>query len=220
MGDDDRLLPNCLKEYAMLIDKYPNIGLLHGLTEIIDEKSTPVALTCRRCEYESAMSLLWHRKHAYTSQYIGDFCFQRKWLNEQGGFYFLPLAWGSDDISAYIGASLNGVANTNKVVFRYRVNSQTITSTGNAELKLEAAKLENSWIRAFLSTPCKTEEDELYRKQLAKEMPQLYNRKKALIIVGDLKGRVLKRAIFWLINKKKYGLNAKTLLFAIAKSLQ
>ena len=58
MGDDDKLLPNCLEEYVKLIKKYPNIGLLHGWTEIIDEKSNPIRLTVHRCEFESAISLM------------------------------------------------------------------------------------------------------------------------------------------------------------------
>lgn len=57
MGDDDRLLPNCLEEYSKLIEKYPGIGLLHGWTELIDENSNVKSLAAHRCEFESAMSL-------------------------------------------------------------------------------------------------------------------------------------------------------------------
>ena len=46
MGDDDKLLPNCLEEYFKLINRYPNIGLLHGWTEIINDDSIPTRLTC------------------------------------------------------------------------------------------------------------------------------------------------------------------------------
>ena len=35
MGDDDKLLPNCLEEYRKLIEKYPNIKV-----ELIDERFT------------------------------------------------------------------------------------------------------------------------------------------------------------------------------------
>jgi glycosyltransferase involved in cell wall biosynthesis len=219
MGDDDRLLPNCLEEYIKLIYKYPGIGLLHGMTEIINEESVPVALTGRRCEHESVVSLIWHRKFVYRSQYIGDFCFQRDWLVKQGGFFYLPLAWGSDDISAYIGASLNGVANTQQVVFQYRINAQTITSTGNTELKLEAAKLEYEWIQKFLSNPRESLEDELYRKQIIDELPRLYEKKKALTIAGDLKGKGLVRLFFWLQYKNRFQLNVRILFYAFAKSL-
>ena len=160
MGDDDKLLPNCLEEYEKLIEKYPGIGLLHGWTEIINEDSVPTLLTVHRCEYESAMSLMWHRQYAYQYQFIGDFCFNREWLQKQGGFYKLPLAWGSDDISAIIGASKNGVVNTQVVVFQYRINSQTISSTGNVEYKLKAINQEYKWINDFISLQATNNIDE------------------------------------------------------------
>jgi glycosyltransferase involved in cell wall biosynthesis len=53
MGDDDKLLPNCLEEYVKLIEKYPGVGLLHGWTEIIDEDSTAYQKTVH-------MNLLFH----------------------------------------------------------------------------------------------------------------------------------------------------------------
>lgn len=81
IGDDDKLLPNCLEEYSKLLDKYPDIGLLHGWTEIINERSEVVKPTTHRCEFESALSLMWHRMHAYEQQFIGDFA-----LIENGSF--------------------------------------------------------------------------------------------------------------------------------------
>jgi len=38
MGDDDRLLPWCLTEYRLLLQKYPNLDIYHARTELIDEK--------------------------------------------------------------------------------------------------------------------------------------------------------------------------------------
>lgn len=170
MGDDDKLLPCCLEEYSKLIDKYPGIGLVHGWTEIINERSEITSCTTHRCEYESAISLMWHRQHAYEQQFIGDFCFQRECLIKHGGFYKLPLAWGSDDISALIAASENGVANTQTVVFQYRINSQTITNNGNIDLKLQAIEKEINWKKAFLSTPVEGHTDKLYKHQLLKDI--------------------------------------------------
>lgn len=156
IGDDDKLLPNCLEEYSKLLDKYPDIGLLHGWTEIINERSEVVKPTTHRCEFESALSLMWHRMHAYEQQFIGDFCFNREWLLQHGGFYKLPLAWGSDDISALIGASKNGVANTQIPVFQYRINSQTISNTGDISVKMNAILLTYKWENDFLSKKVRT----------------------------------------------------------------
>lgn len=150
MGDDDLLAPNCLSTYAKLIEKYPNLGLYHALTELIDENSNCLAMQQSRPEWESALSLLWHRWNGRNRQYIGDFLFNVKKLRENGGFFYLPLAWGSDDVSAIIAAASTGVANTNAIGFRYRINSQTISKTGNFEKKMEAIRLAFEWYARFL----------------------------------------------------------------------
>ena len=220
IGDDDKLKPNCLEEYHKLIMKYPDIGLVHGWTEIIDEKSTVTKLAAHRCEHESVISLMWHRKHAYEYQFIGDFCFQRSWLVENGGFYKLPLAWGSDDISAYIGASKNGVANTQVPVFQYRVNAQTISSTGNIKIKMDAITAMYKWQYNFLSQPKESYLDELYRKELLKDMPSSYQKKCGLTIAQDMKHCLILRVLYWWYVRKRYKIECKTLLYAISQTFK
>ena len=126
MGDDDKLLPNCLEEYARLIEKYPQVDVLHGWTEIIDENSEIYDINSPRPEVESVYSLMYYRL-AGRQQYIGDFIFKVSTLRKNGGFYFLPMAWGSDDISAYIAAKSFGVVNTQKPIFLYRRSRITLS---------------------------------------------------------------------------------------------
>lgn len=135
MGDDDKLLPCCLTEYCKLIDKYPDVGVLHGMTAMIDETSKVIAVQEPRLELEDAFSLVYFRLLG-RHQYIGDFLYKRDVLLQNGGFYKLPLAWGSDDLSAVIAAK-DGIANTSKIVFLYRDNQLTISNTGNTRLKAE-----------------------------------------------------------------------------------
>lgn len=220
MGDDDMLSNNCLEEYAKLIDKYPGVGLLHGWTVIINEESKEYRLTAQRCEYESVVSLMWHRWFCYKLQFIGDFCFERKWLLENGGFYKLPLAWASDDISAYIGASKNGVANTQTVVFKYRINTQSISKSGNASLKMEAICKEKAWYVNFLRQPPKDPGDALYYHELKSDISKRFLRKKALLVSDDLKNNSFLRVFFWIRNKAKYGISMKTILYAVAFALR
>lgn len=218
MGDDDKLLPNCLEEYFKLINRYPDIGLLHGWTEIINEDSIPTRLTCRRCEYESVYSLMWHRLNVYSNQFIGDFCFKSDLLKENGGFYKLPLAWSSDDLSAYIAASYNGVANTQAVVFQYRVNSQTISSTGNADSKMDASISYFNWIHNYISKPTANHEDEMFRQQLLNEFDKHFESKKAYTIAMDLKSHNILRFFYWLQNADRWSITVKCLLKAIKKA--
>lgn len=135
MGDDDKLLPCCLEEYLKLIVKFPEVGVLHGMTAMIDETSKVIAVQEPRLEFEDAFALVYFRLLG-RHQYIGDFLYKRDVLLQNGGFYKLPLAWGSDDLSAVIAAK-DGIANTSKVVFLYRDNLLTISNTGNTRLKAE-----------------------------------------------------------------------------------
>lgn len=219
IGDDDKLLPICLEEYAKLINKYPDIGLLHGWTEIINEHSEIIRPTTHRCEFETAISLMWHRMYAYRYQFIGDFCYKRDWLCQNGGFYKLPLGWGSDDISAIIGAMKNGIVNTQKVVFQYRINMKTISNNvNNIIIKLSAIDLEYEWKRHFLAnTTCDTK-DYMYKKQLQNNLEKWRDKKKIYQISLDLKNKAFIRLFYWLNIRHKYNLNIKQIIFAFILS--
>lgn len=215
MGDDDRLLPNCLHEYLKLIKKYPGIGILHGWTEIIDENSNVSTPTTHRCEFESAMSLAWHRWNAYNLQFIGDFCFNTEWLKKNGGFFKLPMAWGSDDISAIIGATKNGIANTQKVVFQYRVNNKTISKSGDPSVKMKSIILDYKWRKSFISQQSENEQDELYRKNMLAIIDHIYDKKKAGMIASDMQSKSIFRIFFWIYQRKNYSLSIKSLALAV-----
>lgn len=167
MGDDDRLLPNCLADYQTLIEKYPGLNVYHTRTEIIDETGALVALQEQRPEWESALAMLWNRWDHRNKQYIGDFCYQTQYLKQAGGYYKLPLAWGSDDITALLGAKEKGIANMQEIGFQYRENRQTISSsTQNARIKIEARIAQQTWFAGFLEDMSKKVLPALDRKYL------------------------------------------------------
>ena len=129
MGDDDRLTPNSLEIYADLISKYPEISVFHGQTEVIDENGNITEYLEPRFEKESVWQLIYYRWAGLgRQQFVGDFCYNRETLTKDGGFYNLPLAWGSDDITACIAASKNGIVNSQDICFQYRKNRHTISN--------------------------------------------------------------------------------------------
>lgn len=168
IGDDDILAPDCLVTYVSYIKKYPFTEIIHGQTDIIDEQGEFVCHTTARPEWESAMSLLYHRTYNYKHQFIGDFCYASHPLKEQGGFYALPLAWGSDDISAIIAAKKEGIVNTSEVVFLYRIHNHTISKQLHTGTKLRAILLEARWKWNFLRNKQNNTQDEKYRLALRK----------------------------------------------------
>ena len=166
MGDDDKLLPNCLEEYNKLIKQFPNLDIYHGWTEIINENSQVIALQEARPLYENVYSMIWHRWNGRI-QFIGDFLFKTSSLRKYGGFYKLPLAWASDDITSFIVANNYGIANSQVPIFQYRRNAQTISNTGNAQIKLEAINLEESWYDNFFKTNNPTDNiSNIYKQML------------------------------------------------------
>ena len=219
MGDDDKLLPNCLEDYTLLINKYPGLGVYHTWTQLINEDGNFIDLQAPRPEFESVYSLIWNRWKG-RKQYIGDFLFDSKLLKANGGFYKLPLAWASDDISAVIAAKHKGVANTQQIGFCYRINSQTISKTGNIEIKLDAISKEKEFYDIFLS---EKPYDDLDRKILncIINLETIYfDKKKGLTIANDLRNHTIFRVIHWIRRRKKYKLTKRILLYAIIQSFK
>ena len=214
MGDDDRLLPCCLEEYAYMIDEKPGIGLLHGWTEIIDEHSQVTKVTAPRPQWESAYSVAWNRWDNRRHQFIGDWCFSVEWLRQQGGFYKLPLAWGADDISAIIGAMKNGVMNSQRPCFQYRINSHTISNTGNIGVKMEAIKLSYEWYKQFLAIEPIEELDCKYRETMLDNMQKSFDRKYGFTISQDLHKNVF-RLFYWYRCRKGFGYTKQALGYAM-----
>ena len=149
IGDDDMLTANCLEGYNNLIDKYPKCNVYHCRTLIIDEYNQPLELTNVRPEYESVYDSITERINGRIF-FIGDYLYRTDNLKKSGGFVYLPLAWGSDDLSSYNAARENGIAHTNEVLFWYRRNRFTISSIGSVKYKMKAILNQHKWLLAFL----------------------------------------------------------------------
>ena len=220
MGDDDILLPNCLEDYYSLISKYPGLGVYHAWTEIIDEHSKFKMITAASCEFESVYSLLWHRWNCRRRQFIGDFLFDAELLRDNGGFKYFPLAWGSDEISATIAAIPYGIANTQTICFAYRENSQTISKTGDAELKLKATCEVEKWCENFLEFEPEDKLDKKYWICLCEQKNKYFNREKALEVAIDLREHFFLGFWKWFRKRQLYGLSNRILFFAFFESLK
>ena len=215
MGDDDRLLPNCLQEYVNLISENPGLGVYHAWTEVIDENGNFFNMQSPRPKYEGAFSLCWNRWNGRRLQFIGDFCFETKRLKDDGGFYKLPMAWASDDISAVRAARFNGIANTQEVCFQYRVNRQSITRTGSFLIKMEATLGEKEWYENFVRTVQPINVIEEKYKELISEYLDLHFRDKFKNqMSADMKSNPF-NVIHWIKNRKKFGLSLIRVLEAL-----
>lgn len=209
MGDDDRLLPWCLYEYSLLISKYPSLNVFHAWTQIIDEYGNVKDTLEPRPEIESFFSLTYFRWFG-RKQYIGDFCFRVSHLKSNNGYYKLPLAWGSDDISAARAALFGGVANTLKPCFEYRQSNLTISSgTLYTRIKLESSLDERKWYKDLLlnvNASILTPSDKWFYDKIMLNIEHCSMKKMADEIALDVFSNPL-RLFAWLRNCTAFGLS-------------
>ena len=150
MGDDDMLLPWALEEYIKLMKEYPELNVYHALTDVVNEYGQIIGHQRVRPKYQTVEELVLHRWKG-DIQFIGDFCYRVDHLRNQGGYYKLPLAWASDDVTAVRAAEEGGIANTQVPCFLYRENSSSISSSGNNGPKLDAKAREKQWYLEFFA---------------------------------------------------------------------
>lgn len=223
MGDDDKLLPNCLETYASLMEKYPNLSIYHGLTEIIDENSEVSNIQEARPEREGVFSMINGRLRNHRLQYIGDWAMSRERLNQMHGYVKKPMAWGSDDLTAYQLALQNGVANSQIPIFQYRVSSLTISNSGHYREKAKTQMDVFSDIEKLLaSESCLHDgKEETFRISTLKMIPEL----KRMSIQGYMRSDMretgmLSGFIWWLRNIHQYGFSRKEVVKTWVKSLK
>lgn len=221
MGDDDKMCPDYLEEFDHLIKKYPELGVYHCRTKIINENSDFITLTEARPEKESTYESIWHRITAKRTQFISDFVYHTKALKKNKGFYKIPLAWASDDISAYIAAYPKGIAHTNKPVFMYRKNTLTITSTGNEEIKMEAMQQEKEWIQQFLQNQNpKTKTDVYLNQMISNQLNKYITKRKLNAIATNLTKAPIPNFAKWLRSRKKFEITFPVLIYAVILSVK
>lgn len=219
MGDDDMLTPNCLSDYYELINKYPDLNVYHTRTLLIDEESRICDIQEQRPEFETGYSLWWHRWDNRVKQYIGDFLYRRLHLVEQGGFYNLPLAWASDDITAVRAALPLGIANCQDPGFQYRVSSVTISSSANERVKAEATNREKQWFEnALNNAEISNDVDMILISLLRNTINSHFRLRYFLNMNNDIKKSPF-NAFFWINHHRKYNIKIREIVMAVARRL-
>lgn len=214
MGDDDLLDVNYLLTFNDLAQKHPDVNVLHCRSKIINDNNEVLRLTPSWPEFEYVYDSVWHRLYEYREQYISDFVYKVKFLKQSGGFFKLPLAWGSDDISFFRSAIDYGVAHTNVPVFSYRRNPYSITSSGNAFVKMEANILYADWLKKFLQqTP--PDDQMVTHADLVRNYSRFIHKRKNYVLTLSMAERPLYFLVQWLKCRKQYALSLKQILLGL-----
>lgn len=221
IGDDDRFLPNCLEEYHRLIEKFPECNVYHGWTQIIDESGNVLEMQESRPVWEGEWSMVWHRWNNNRVQYIGDFAYRTQTLKENGGFYKLPLAWASDDISALIAARKYGVANTQVPVFQYRKSLITISRTSHYNDKIDASLNEYKWYKLEIKRKERISKiEEIFKRNVENILTGHFHTKVYNYIFEDIfTGKTVSRWLYWYKRRTYTGINRRYMVRVLFKVL-
>jgi glycosyltransferase involved in cell wall biosynthesis len=220
MGDDDRLTPNYLAEFSNLIENYPELAVYHCRSKIIDDDGCVMTLTPSLPSYERVYDSIWHRLRQLRFNYISDYVYRRSELIAQGGFFKLPLAWGSDDITAFIASAEKGIAHTNLPVFEYRSNRLSITSTGIDIHKMTVNNTYGEWLDNFLKDHPPHPSEEVIYQDLLRSKAKFILQKKQYTMLTSMRGNPLRNASIWIKNKDKFGLSIRDIAICLLKSLK
>jgi glycosyltransferase involved in cell wall biosynthesis len=220
MGDDDRMEINYLEEFVNLINKYPNLDIYHCRSLIIDENSQPIVFTPSCPEYESLYDNIWHRINDKRRQFISDFVYRTLTLKQLDGFFYMPLAWSSDNISAYRACGDKGIAHINKPIFNYRINRYTISSSGNIFLKLSAISKEAEWFKVFLKVAPQMPMDKIIYNDICKKIDKHILKKRILTLVFSSQGFSMFYFLKCWNQRKNYGLSTLDIVYSILKFLK
>lgn len=218
MGDDDKLTPRCLQDFADLIEKYPDLDLFHARSEIIDDDSNYVTTLELRPEWESVYSLIYNPRNSH----LGDYLFKTETLRKNGGFYKLPYGWQSDDISAFMAAASHGVANTEKPGFQYRGNGLSISHDLTCiEDKIEAVRASVKWRLDFVADKHPDNAEDQKLEELIKRDAYQYEHSEIDDMVEfDIRKNFWSRSWFWLLNRNKHGISFQRYLRCVLKTIK
>lgn len=218
MGDDDKLTPRCLQEFADLIEKYPQLDLFHARSEIIDDDSSLVCVLEERPEWESVYSLIYNPRNTH----LGDWLFKTETLRKKGGFYKLPYGWQSDDITAFIVAASHGVANTKEIGFQYRGNGLSISHDLTCIVdKIEAVRSSVQWRLAFVADQHPENEEQQKLIEIIKRDAYLYECSEIDNMVEfDIRKNFWSRSWFWLFHHQKHGITFSRYSRCVLKTIK
>lgn len=188
MGDDDKLMPNCLSDYIDLMKKYPCLDIYHTRVAFIDEHGKTIRLQREAAEYESVYAFMWACCYGRRSTFIGDFLYRTEALRAVGGYYPLDYAWNSDRISAFVVAKEKGLANTNKIGFEFRKSRYEISNDTSSSMdKVLLWERIEDWYRSFLSESMVSGEDKAIIERLQHRLRRFIDDAIVTDIYTDLK---------------------------------
>jgi glycosyltransferase involved in cell wall biosynthesis len=218
-SDDDIMENNFLKELFALTRKYPNVDIFHSRIRIINECNQTYHISPSCPEHETCADFIWHRIKNYRLHYASDFLVRTEALKKIGGFVNFPKAWCSDDATWIMLANRGGIVASSKILCNWRDSYYNISRNNRIIEKLEAVKLFHIWLNKYINNHLilRSGDNEIV-EEIHKNIGFRKSVQQAFILrTGGNKGFSGMIRIFklWLKYRRKYSLNATTLVWAI-----
>ncbi|MBN1820844.1 MAG: hypothetical protein JW833_09005, partial [Prolixibacteraceae bacterium] len=168
-------------------------------------------------EFESVYDNIWHRINGYRLQFISDFVYNTNELKKNNGFYELPLAWFSDDVTSFIAAVEKGIAYTSETLLCFRRSPESISSSGDPEKKLQAFKGFTEWLNSFLEIKPNNNNDKIVKEQIIYFYPEYKKNSLVEALTDSYKKDNLLKIFRWIMIKKQFNITNKEILLSVLK---
>jgi len=138
-SDDDVYEPQFLEEIDKLTVKYPEVDLFRARVRLIDGEGNLLEKDILVEEFLTQLDFLYYFFHKGLQKCVAHYVFRNTTLKTKGGFFDLPLAWGSDDATAVM-LSENGECNTPSICFSFRSSGINISMQGGIKILREKTR--------------------------------------------------------------------------------
>lgn len=152
-SDDDVYEPQFLAEIDALVQKYPQVDLFRGRVRKIDGEGDLLEQDMLLEEYHSQINFMYYFYHYEILKCIANYVFRTSALKKHGGFYDLPLAWGSDDATIMM-QSEHGICHTSSITFSFRnsgINISTVVTLNEMVQKTKSCYVYLHFIENYLA---------------------------------------------------------------------
>lgn len=153
-SDDDVYFDKFLENIDSLTIKYPLVNIFRARTQRINNDDEVTSQEDIFEEYQDRVAAL---HSMFCGNYIGcvgNYVFRTNALRQAGGFADLPYAWFSD-MQTVISMQEKGQANTNQILFSFRLSDINISSS-KQDKKVDSFKLKatisfDKWLSEYIS---------------------------------------------------------------------
>lgn len=153
-SDDDVYSDKFLENIDSLTIKYPLVNIFRARTQRINNDDEVTSQEDIFEEYQDRVAAL---HSMFCGNYIGcvgNYVFRTNALRQAGGFADLPYAWFSD-MQTVISMQEKGQANTNQILFSFRLSDINISSS-KQDKKVDSFKLKatisfDKWLSEYIS---------------------------------------------------------------------